>query len=699
MADETTRKYMSDLQAKAQKENEGSVLDDIRNSLAELNKNQDSIQKILESQKAEDLKEKIEDKPKQTDKAEVIKDEPKKELSALRKVFQESFSSVKDFISPGGIMKSFGLLSGSPLFMLMGDKFDDLLSKYSEYRQESKEANKDQAIAQSKSTDILEKQSNIQNETMKDDFMAEERINQQTKLAEEQNELLEEIRDKEFTIADEKGGLGDMLKAPFAMLGKILPKSLAGVLGGGALGGLLGLGKGGKRGKGLLVKGGGGLLRDAGKAGKGLSAKGGGGLLKGAGKILKGGGRLLGKAALPLALITSGFDFIKGFKDSLEITGKDDITSKIQAGISKVISGFTFGLIDSKTIFKGIDFLTNKLKDIFMSPLNLLKDIASGENIIDATSKYISTLTFGLISKETLSKGISFLTNKLKDIFMSPFNLIKDIVSGKSIIDSISQYISTVSFGLISSETINKGISFISDKIRSILSGPIEYIKDKAAEFGPRLLNGLLEKMSNLTFGLISPEQIGTGIRSIYEKITGSFMNIFSDIKNVFSKIDLFGFLDDVDLSFGLDTNKMKESFDNLKNIIKEKLGRVVDFLTEPIKQVKNFLSKITSSFGFGFGDDIDTDMIQNGKSQNYNTKEGSQLLTSHRVNPILERVEKITIKEKEIEKQKQLIKEKMITEQQINNNIVTSTNNTMVVQEDLSTRPDDLNILNALTF
>lgn len=130
-------------------------------------------------------------------------------------------------------------------------------------------------------------------------------------------------------------GIGDALsdvglKDIFTM-GKNLPGKLGGLLGkfpganklGGALGGLLG-----------KLPGGFGKF---------------GGMAGGA----------IGKLALPLLAAKGIFDFGSGFIDPNEIAGlkegeKAGLGTRTQAGVSSLLSGLTFGLVDAKDIFSGI---------------------------------------------------------------------------------------------------------------------------------------------------------------------------------------------------------------------------------------------------------------------------------------------------------------------------------------------------------
>ena len=85
------------------------------------------------------------------------------------------------------------------------------------------------------------------------------------------------------------------------------------------------------------------------------------------GGVLKGGSKLLGGVAkgamkaipgvgLALTAISAGVDAYKGWKNAAAISGKDPdkVTTgdKVKAATASALSGLTFGLVDSQTMFK-----------------------------------------------------------------------------------------------------------------------------------------------------------------------------------------------------------------------------------------------------------------------------------------------------------------------------------------------------------
>ena len=96
-----------------------------------------------------------------------------------------------------------------------------------------------------------------------------------------------------------------------------------------------------------------------GAAGIGAKAAGMFGKLGRFGGLLKGAGRLAGKAALPLALLTSAYEGYEGATHAEDIMGlkKGETATtgqKFAAGAGSIISGLTFGLADTKSVSKGL---------------------------------------------------------------------------------------------------------------------------------------------------------------------------------------------------------------------------------------------------------------------------------------------------------------------------------------------------------
>lgn len=169
--------------------------------------------------------------------------------------------------------------------------------------------------------------------------------------------------------------------------------------------GAKGLGALGRGATGLLggIGTGTGMIADGAIAGAGMLGKGIGGL----GGLAKGGARLLGKAALPLALLTGAWDFGKGFTNAEDIAGmapgkKAGFGTKMQAGVSSMVEGLSFGMLDAKstfqTISKGMEFLVGQ--DGILTK--------AGAFFSDIMGKIGSMLDFSGMF-DTLSQGFDYL--------------------------------------------------------------------------------------------------------------------------------------------------------------------------------------------------------------------------------------------------------------------------------------------------
>ena len=207
---------------------------------------------------------------------------------------------------------------------------------------------------------------------------------------------------------------------------------------------------------------------------KGLGFKGG---LKAIGKgVLK-------KVLLPLQVILSIFDFIHGFQNAKEITGSDSLIKKIQAGVSSVVSGLTFGIIDPKTISKGIDFIVDGILSLFNNSVQFLKDIIKKYDIVGKLNARVETVSFGLFNFEDLTAAIGNVFSKLTSIFLTPFKMVKDIFEGNFDINkTVDDYISNVTFGLFNLEDLKTAYEKVKDKLFNFFKEPFNYLKGLVSE-------------------------------------------------------------------------------------------------------------------------------------------------------------------------------------------------------------------------
>jgi hypothetical protein len=237
----------------------------------------------------------------------------------------------------------------------------------------------------------------------------------------------------------------------------------------GGAGGVIGAGVGKIASKaGGLFKGAGGALGRMG----GLAGRAAGGL----GAFAKGGARVLGKAALPLAAAMALWDLGEGFVNPEDIAGlkkgqKASLGTRAQAGVSSLLSGLSFGLVDSKDIYGGIDkgmeFLLGKeggvvtklghlLKRIVeFSPLGLILNnmdsIKRGWNKIFGPEGVFPSV--GKFFEEAPAKMLA----SLESVFGTPAQWVEKIKSGLSVVGDFL----FGENGILSAETLKRAIRFV----------------------------------------------------------------------------------------------------------------------------------------------------------------------------------------------------------------------------------------------
>lgn len=186
---------------------------------------------------------------------------------------------------------------------------------------------------------------------------------------------------------------------------------------------------------GAILSGGGKLLGGLGKLG--------GKALGGAGKLLGGAAKFAGPLGLALTAGMAGYDFYKGYSDPNEIAGvgpdeKLGTGKKIQAGAANAISGLSFGLVDPKTVFKGIqtglDFLFGD-DGILTKTAAFFKDVGS-----KLTLDNIKGLITGIVDTVSDLFSSSGLKNSLSGIMTS----IQQIFSGDKMIEGIGNLMSSI---------------------------------------------------------------------------------------------------------------------------------------------------------------------------------------------------------------------------------------------------------------
>lgn len=235
--------------------------------------------------------------------------------------------------------------------------------------------------------------------------------------------LIEDVLD----LTDGMGSIGKGLKK-IPGLGKL----------GGLLGKIPGVGKVGGMLGGIMTSvpsaASGNILGAGAEAAAGIGGKAGGLLSKagGVGGLLKGGGRILGKAALPLAVAMSAFEFGKGFMNADSISGKkkEDLSvgDKIQAGVSSVLEGLSFGLVSVQDAFKFIDSAMSTVSTFFT-------DLKNG--VVSLAKKITGMFDFTAF-KEGLIKGFESLMGE--DGFLTKV---------KMVIDKVLEFLEYTPIGLL----------------------------------------------------------------------------------------------------------------------------------------------------------------------------------------------------------------------------------------------------------
>lgn len=142
-------------------------------------------------------------------------------------------------------------------------------------------------------------------------------------------------------------------------------------------------------------------------------------------KVLKIGGAALGGTVLaPVVAIIGAvmgiFDAISGFFNADEISGKSEemltLGDKIQASISSVISGLSFGFISAEAVFKKIDEAKEFMGKMWDDAGNVI-------------SEFIDSITEFFIGEDGLFSGLKNIVTKLKDFKLT--SLVPDWIADK----------------------------------------------------------------------------------------------------------------------------------------------------------------------------------------------------------------------------------------------------------------------------
>lgn len=228
-------------------------------------------------------------------------------------------------------------------------------------------------------TNILQNQLNDQIMSKKNDFLKESQKDKEITLQEENNDLLRLLTKENISVSKKDEGISQVDGTGKGIMGTIF---------GGMLGGF------------TLKKINKEMLMNAVKFG-------------------------LKKILLPLKALFAVFDFAKGFGNALEITGRDDFSAKLQAGLSSALSGLSFGLIDAKTISESLDKFQNWCFDFILHPIKRIKELAEKFNLIEIVDNALNVLSFGLIPENIIADNLTKIKSFFTSFFTDPFNMIK----------------------------------------------------------------------------------------------------------------------------------------------------------------------------------------------------------------------------------------------------------------------------------
>lgn len=576
--------------------------------------------------------------------------EKKKGDPYIKKMIKDQVSDFKEILSPGKLLKNVGLFSGSPLLAIVGDKLESITETLLKQRKEAKE----QFEKENKNQFLQEK--------IKDDELEQRKRT---------NDLLEEqleISEKSSKQKDSKGmtkKLIDFIKSPL--------ESIKMALVGGA-GSLFSLGK-------------------AGAAGLGKFAKG-----------------ILGKVALPLSAILGLVDFSKGFQNALEITeGDTSFKAKFLAGISKAISGFTFGLINPKTIYKGANLIFEKVKNILLDPFKLLKDFAKGEiSLTDLISQNLENITFGFISKDQIKSLLDFTFDKIKKVVLTPFKIIGDLIKGKSIVDIVKDTLSEFSLDLFTIDDIKKTFSIVTnyvsdvfvagrdrlinfyknfvlsdfvdsifgEGVSDIISDKIDTIKNSVNEKYENLKNLILTPINFVSNTLTNLEDKVLGFSTAIVQKKDEFLNLlaspFNTLSNMFDGTVIENIVDKI--------STVKEKGKLFIDGIKEKFNSIIDLIKNPVSLISSLFDKIN------IFKDKETDLL---KKRQLDLKQENLLAENIQKTP--KEKKNIIQEQMRLEKLRRDIEDnKRKAETQAQTNIQQNNNSAVVLPEDMRTNSDD---------
>ena len=284
------------------------------------------------------------------------------------------------------------------------------------------------------------------------------------------------------------------------------------------------------------------------------------------GSLLEGGGRLLGKAAVPLAIATSLYDAGTSAFNDEEIkksTGKETVSigDRVSAGVGGTLGGIA-SIGDTLLSLGGIDSdIGGFVKDITTSSLSKLIDV--GTDVINNT-----------FSSDNISKAL----DSAKETISTQFTSLSDSLgtSFNSLLEISSSQISE-----ISSSIIDKGTSILSSAKESLFS---------FADSASTLSNNLLTKTESLLDN--SKSFISDSISSVSKFSSDGLTKIIDSGKSLISSTS-----DSISSLFS--SNEKENNTSSTKQKTESEItnnNSSSSFLSELISNSGNILNKIISS-------------------------------------------------------------------------------------------------------
>lgn len=405
---------------------------------------------------------------------------------------------------------------------------------------------------------------------------------------------------------------------------------------------------------------------------------------KGLKEVFKKVGKSIFKKLGPIALLFGAFDFAKGFADALKITGRDDFSAKLQAGLSSVLSTITFGLIDAKTISETMDKIMYKIFDFIMDPIEKIKEFAKKFLIIDNLAGIVDTLTFGLISKKSIKEGVTLIGEKFQEIFIDPFvKLKKWWLKDFNMIELIENILSPMVLSI--TEGWNKIMVDVRNVFNQIIA-PFEKIKEGWDKLNIRgFFDRMIDPLMSLKESIITGE-IFIPLTNLLNEI---FINPFIKIKESWDNLDIKGLFDRMinplislkdSILSGDIFAPLTEWFNNFDLIeflgIKALLKKVKDFKENMIEILKSPKKLIMDFLGM---DDEENEIKPKIYKQKITQVERKIDMPSKSSN---------ALKEKYIQAMKSIKKEGL--SENNNLNIVNSNTNNNIIMDDMSINSDD---------